>query len=78
MTAGRSAPFSLPCRSGSKSVLSVHLLDGEAAAAQDSPRSQAGSTKSAGIDAEALQGECAHLRQENSRLLAENGQLSEQ
>ena len=56
----------------------MHLLDGEAAAAQDSPRSQAGSTKSAGIDAEALQVECAHLRQENSRLLAENCQLSEQ
>ena len=56
----------------------MHLSDGGAEAAQDSPRSQAGGTKGTGIDAEVLQVECAHLRQENSRLLAENCQLSEQ
>ena len=50
---------------------------------QDSPRSQASSggslpAKCGVAGAEGLPLECAHLRQENSRLLAENRQLSEQ
>ena len=73
----------LLCRSASKSVLPVHLADGDGAASQDSPQSQASSCSSfpgrgAPADAEGLQLECAHLRQENSRLLAENRQLGEQ
>jgi hypothetical protein len=56
----------------------MQLSEGEPAAVQDSPRSQAASTKGAGTGTEALQVDCAHLRQELSRLLAENRQLSEQ
>ena len=73
----------LLCRSASKSVLPVHLADGDGAPSQDSPHSQASSCSSfpgrvTPADAEGLQLECAHLRQENSRLLAENRQLGEQ
>ncbi len=61
----------------------MHPADGDGAASQDSPLSQASSCSSfpgrgGPPDAEAAQLECAHLRQENSRLLAENRQLGEQ
>lgn len=61
----------------------MHLSDADTGAGQDSPHSQASScgsfpAKSVSADAEALQQDCAHLRQENVRLLAENRQLSQQ
>ena len=61
----------------------MQLADGDGAVSQDSMHSQASSGSSfagrgAPADAEGLQLECAHLRQENSRLLAENRQLGEQ
>ena len=73
----------LLCRSASRTMLPSHLADGDGAGSQDSPHSQASSCSSfpgrgAPADAEGLQLECAHLRQENSRLLAENRQLGEQ
>ena len=61
----------------------MHPGDGDGAASQDSPHSQASSGcsfpgRGAAPDAEGIQLECAHLRQENARLLAENRQLGEQ